>query len=79
MSRYQEDRQQSKGQKWKLPPNGQPISLFSASGSRSIIRQDDDSKHLFCMIGYMSLIQNSFAHFSDSYLPCLLVISFSIL
>lgn len=46
MSRYQEDCQQSMGQKWKLPPNGQPISLFSGKvdGSRSIIRSDDDSK-----------------------------------
>jgi Rap guanine nucleotide exchange factor 4 len=31
MSRYQEDRQQNMGQKWKLPPNGQPISLFSGN------------------------------------------------
>lgn len=46
MSRYQDDCQQSMGQKWKLPPNGQPISLFSGKidGTRSIIRSDDDSK-----------------------------------
>lgn len=33
------------GQKWKLPPNGQPICLFSGNPtqSRTIIRPDDDS------------------------------------
>lgn len=46
MSRYQEDRQQNMGQKWKLPPNGQPIGLFSGNvtATRTIIRPDDDSK-----------------------------------
>lgn len=46
MSRYQEDRQLNMGQKWKLPPNGQPISLFSGNttNTRAIIRPDDDSK-----------------------------------
>lgn len=47
MSRYQEDRHQNMGQKWKLPPNGQPICLFSEnvnSAARSIIRMDDDSE-----------------------------------
>ncbi|KAI8127134.1 Rap guanine nucleotide exchange factor 3 [Lucilia cuprina] len=29
MARYQDDRNQNAGQKWKLPPNGQPICLFS--------------------------------------------------
>lgn len=52
MSRYQEDRQQNMGQKWKLPPNGQPICLFSGNtnnnssgATRSIIRMDDDSEY----------------------------------
>jgi hypothetical protein len=49
MSRYQEDRQQNMGQKWKLPPNGQPICLFSGnnniSTTRTIIRMDDDSEY----------------------------------
>jgi hypothetical protein len=51
MSRYQEDRQQNMGQKWKLPPNGQPISLFSGNvtGSRTVIRPDDDSESRFIM------------------------------
>lgn len=46
MSRYQEDRQQNMGQKWKLPPNGQPIGLFSGNvtATRTIIRPDDDSE-----------------------------------
>lgn len=46
MSRYQEDRQQNMGQKWKLPPNGQPISLFSGNvtATRTVIRPDDDSE-----------------------------------
>lgn len=43
----QEDRQLQAGQKWKLPPNGQPISLFSgnATNRRTIIHPDDDGKH----------------------------------
>ena len=47
MSRYQEDRQQNSGQKWKLPPNGQPIGLFSGNttATRTIIRPDDDSEY----------------------------------
>lgn len=47
MSRYQEDRQQNMGQKWKLPPNGQPICLFSGNSvasTRSVIHMDDDSE-----------------------------------
>lgn len=46
MSRYLEDRQQNMGQKWKLPPNGQPISLFSGNvtATRTVIRFDDDSE-----------------------------------
>lgn len=47
LRRYQADRQRHSGQKWKLPPCGQPICLFSSSGqseSRTIIRPDDDSK-----------------------------------
>lgn len=47
MARYQEDRNQNAGQKWKLPPNGQPICLFSgnATPSKTVIRPDDDSKY----------------------------------
>jgi Rap guanine nucleotide exchange factor 4 len=47
MSRYQEDRHQNLGQKWKLPPNGKPICPFSENvngAARSIIRMDDDSE-----------------------------------
>ena len=47
MSRYQEDRHQNMGQKWKLPPNGQPICPFSANSvasTRSVIHMDDDSE-----------------------------------
>lgn len=49
MSRYQEDRQQNMGQKWKLPPNGQPIGLFSGNvtATRTIIRPDDDSEYFY--------------------------------
>lgn len=46
LSRYQEDKELNAGQKWKLPPNGQPISLFSghpASNIRRMIHPDDDS------------------------------------
>jgi len=49
MARYQEDRNQNAGQKWKLPPNGQPICLFSgnATPSKTVIRPDDDSRCSF--------------------------------
>lgn len=42
----QDDKQIHAGQKWKLPPNGQPICLFSGNPTqtRTIIRPDDDSK-----------------------------------
>ena len=48
MARYQEDRNQHAGQKWKLPPNGQPICLFSgnATPSKTVIRPDDDSRRI---------------------------------
>lgn len=47
LRRYQEERAASAGQKWKLPPAGQPISLFSGSSdgkSRSFIRPSDDGE-----------------------------------
>lgn len=45
LNRYQEDKKLHEGQKWKLPPCGQPISLFSGDNdTRTIIRPDDDSK-----------------------------------
>lgn len=45
---YQDEKNQHSGQKWKLPPCGQPISLFSASCSenRTIIRPTDDSNNV---------------------------------
>lgn len=44
LRRYQEDRKAHDGQKWKLPPCGQPISLFSGNeNARTIIMQQDDS------------------------------------
>lgn len=48
LSRYQEDKNQHSGQKWKLPPNGQPICLFSGNptGTKTLIRPDDDSESL---------------------------------
>lgn len=57
------------GQKWKLPPNGQPICLFSGNPTqtRTIIRPDDDSKFAFicfCMVytttPYVALISKKF-------------------
>lgn len=45
LRRYQEDRRAHEGQKWKLPPCGQPISLFSGGDApRTIIMPQDDSK-----------------------------------
>lgn len=46
LSRYQEDKNLHAGQRWKLPPNGQPITLFSGipGAVKTVIRPDDDSK-----------------------------------
>ncbi|XP_054090739.1 rap guanine nucleotide exchange factor 4 isoform X3 [Zeugodacus cucurbitae] len=61
MTRYQEDRNQNTGQKWKLPPNGQPICLFSGNTtpSKTIIRPDDDiifrvycADHTYCTLRF---------------------------
>ncbi|KAF2898240.1 hypothetical protein ILUMI_07929, partial [Ignelater luminosus] len=55
---YQEDRKAHSGQKWKLPPCGQPISLFSGNKeSRTIIMPQDDiifrvycADHTYCTL-----------------------------
>uniref|UniRef100_A0A1B0FQL1 Rap guanine nucleotide exchange factor 4 n=1 Tax=Glossina morsitans morsitans TaxID=37546 RepID=A0A1B0FQL1_GLOMM len=61
MSRYQDDRNQNTGQKWKLPPNGQPICLFSGNmtPSKTVIRPDDDiifrvycADHTYCTLRF---------------------------
>ncbi|XP_037907133.1 rap guanine nucleotide exchange factor 4 isoform X2 [Hermetia illucens] len=61
LSRYQEDRNMHAGQKWKLPPNGQPICLFSGNptSSRTVIRPDDDiifrvycADHTYCTLRF---------------------------
>ncbi|XP_055921029.1 rap guanine nucleotide exchange factor 4 isoform X8 [Eupeodes corollae] len=61
LSRYQEDRTANAGQKWKLPPNGQPICLFSGNTttSRTVIRPDDDiifrvycADHTYCTLRF---------------------------
>lgn len=45
LRRYQEERKAREGQKWKLPPFGQPISLFSGKeNGRTVIMPQDDSK-----------------------------------
>lgn len=51
LRRYQDERSETSGLKWKLPPGGQPICLFSAisnpsKNNRPIIRPNDDSKHM---------------------------------
>lgn len=49
MKRYQDEKVASAGQKWKLPPAGQPISLFSGpvdSRMGTMIRPTDDSKFI---------------------------------
>ncbi|XP_072382091.1 rap guanine nucleotide exchange factor 4 isoform X1 [Diabrotica undecimpunctata] len=51
LRRYNEDRKAHEGQKWKLPPLGQPISLFSASddtGRTIIMPQDDIIFRVYC-------------------------------
>ncbi|XP_057667592.1 rap guanine nucleotide exchange factor 4 isoform X1 [Diorhabda carinulata] len=59
LRRYNEDRKAHEGQKWKLPPLGQPISLFSAGDdmSRTIIMPQDDiifrvycADHTYCTL-----------------------------
>jgi Rap guanine nucleotide exchange factor 4 len=46
LHRYQDERALNAGQKWKLPPCGQPISLFSGSSEgRTVIRATDDSEY----------------------------------
>ncbi|XP_046678559.1 rap guanine nucleotide exchange factor 4 isoform X2 [Homalodisca vitripennis] len=62
LRRYQEERQASAGQKWKLPPAGQPISLFSGptdGKTRTLIRPADDvifrvycADHTFCTLRF---------------------------
>ncbi|XP_046809972.1 rap guanine nucleotide exchange factor 4 isoform X4 [Lucilia cuprina] len=61
MARYQDDRNQNAGQKWKLPPNGQPICLFSGNltPSKTVIRPDDDiifrvycADHTYCTLRF---------------------------
>lgn len=47
LHRYEEERAVSAGQKWKLPPAGQPISLFSGATDgkkRALIRPNDDGR-----------------------------------
>lgn len=56
LRRYQDERLETSGLKWKLPPGGQPICLFSAisnpskNSSRSIIRPNDDSERIVSFI-----------------------------
>ncbi|KAJ8979515.1 hypothetical protein NQ317_015693 [Molorchus minor] len=58
---YQEDRKAHEGQKWKLPPLGQPISLFSTGNdtNRTIIMPQDDiifrvycADHTYCTLRF---------------------------
>lgn len=45
LRRRQEERRARAGQKWKLPPCGQPISLFTGatSDTKNVINPDDES------------------------------------
>ncbi|XP_020717150.1 rap guanine nucleotide exchange factor 4 isoform X2 [Ceratitis capitata] len=60
-ARYQEDRKQNSAQKWKLPPNGQPVCLFSGNttSSRNTMHPDDDiifrvycADHTYCTLRF---------------------------
>lgn len=47
LRRYQEDRAAAAGQRWKLPPTGQPVAPFSNASNtrgRAVIRPTDDSE-----------------------------------
>nr|CAD7437946.1 unnamed protein product [Timema bartmani] len=58
LKRYQDDRANHSGQKWKLPPCGQPISLFGGDNqTRTVIRATDDiifrvycADHTYCTL-----------------------------
>ncbi|KAJ8932732.1 hypothetical protein NQ314_014428 [Rhamnusium bicolor] len=59
LRRYTEDRKAHEGQKWKLPPLGQPISLFSTGNdtNRTIIMPQNDiifrvycADHTYCTL-----------------------------
>ncbi|XP_047112934.1 rap guanine nucleotide exchange factor 4 [Schistocerca piceifrons] len=60
LRRYQDERSLNAGQKWKLPPCGQPISLFTGtSEGRTVIRPDDDiifrvycADHTYCTLRF---------------------------
>ncbi|XP_066996173.1 rap guanine nucleotide exchange factor 4, partial [Anabrus simplex] len=60
LRRYQDERLLHSGQMWKLPPCGQPISLFSGSTEgRTIIRGTDDiifrvycADHTYCTLRF---------------------------
>ncbi|KAJ9588304.1 hypothetical protein L9F63_018328, partial [Diploptera punctata] len=60
LRRYQDERALNAGQKWKLPPCGQPISLFSGSSEgRTVIRPTDDiifrvycADHTYCTLRF---------------------------
>ncbi|XP_063237984.1 rap guanine nucleotide exchange factor 4 [Bacillus rossius redtenbacheri] len=58
LRRFQEERERRSGQKWKLPPCGQPVCLFGGSGQdRACIRPTDDiifrvycADHTYCTL-----------------------------
>ncbi|XP_075237776.1 exchange protein directly activated by cAMP [Lycorma delicatula] len=62
LRRHQEDKNATAGQKWKLPPCGQPISLFAAPPNgrpRTVIRPADDvifrvycADHTYCTLRF---------------------------
>ncbi|KAJ4445394.1 hypothetical protein ANN_07199 [Periplaneta americana] len=60
LRRYQDERSLNAGQKWKLPPCGQPISLFSGNNEgRTVIRATDDiifrvycADHTYCTLRF---------------------------
>ncbi|GLH02088.1 Guanine nucleotide-releasing factor 2 [Gryllus bimaculatus] len=60
LRRYQDERTQHAGQMWKLPPCGQPVSLFSGSTEgRTMIRPTDDiifrvycADHTYCTLRF---------------------------
>jgi hypothetical protein len=83
LRRYMQQRDACAGQKWKLPPCGQPISLFGKEAGaaaitnpadegevqgRSMIRPEDDSKSLHLNRQF----NNIYAKFLCSHLPGIL-------
>lgn len=64
MMRHDEEAARHNGKKWKLPPYGQPISLFSGgTGPQRMMKPQDDSE-LSVLLSFFCLFPTLFQPFS---------------